>query len=246
MPKRRLPRDIQLIEDIAWQVLQEFLWQFTNIGQPAPKIPPVPVQDIARLLAGLDLEPVRGLQYQDQKLSGFLEPDIQLISYESDDIPARQLFSVAHELGHYYLHYKSWLERQSLPTLFPLEDESDVGSVVPRTPTYYRCSVADISLSQRSNDFVGGVDQGELLQALRVEQQRAHREAEANWFGAALLMPEPLIDDLLRAGYSSPHQLARQLGVSALAAEVRLVRLGLLDKLSRDRRSDDPTQKRFT
>ena len=243
MAKPRWFRDVEQVENKAWQVLQDFTRQFSNIGQPVPEMPPVPVQDIARLLAGLDLEAMPNLQHQGQKLSGLLEPDIQLISYELEDTPGRQSFSIAHELGHYYLHYLAWVQRQSLPTLFPLEDERQ--SEAQAESTYYRCSVDDIDMSQRNSGGVGGVDHGDLLRALRTEQRRARQETEANWFASALLMPVPFMDDLLREGYSTPHQLAARLEVSPLAAEVRLVRLGHLDKLSRDRRPDDPTQKRF-
>jgi Zn-dependent peptidase ImmA (M78 family) len=236
-------RDVEQVENKAWQVLQDFSRQFSEIGQPVPKMPPVPVQDIARLLAGLDLQAIPNLQHEGQRLSGLLEPDIQLISYALEDMPGRQSFSIAHELGHYYLHYLAWVQRQSQPTLFPLEDDTQSDAAANRT--YYRCSVEDIDANQRNSGGVGGVDQGDLLEVLRTEQRRARQEAEANWFASALLMPVPFMEDLLRAGYSSPHELAHRLGVSPLAAEVRLVRMGHLEKLDRDRRSDDPKQKRF-
>lgn len=242
MAKHRWFRDVEQVENKAWQILQEFTHQFTGIKQPIPKMPPVPVHDIARLLTGLDLEAVPNLRHHGQRLSGFLEPDIQLISYASEDIPARQCFTIAHELGHYYLHYQEWIQRQSVPMLFPLEDTEDK---VAQDNIYYRCAVEDINIDQRSSSGTGGVDHGDLLQALRAEQQRTRREAEANWFAAALLMPVPYVEDLLRSGYRSPHELADKLGVSSLAVEVRLLRMGHLEKLARDRRSDDPKQKSF-
>lgn len=238
--KKRWYRETEEIENKAWAVLQEFSRQFRQVGEAAPEMPPVPVQDIAQLLAGLDLEAVSGLQHQGQRLSGFLEPDIRLISYELADILPRQFFSIAHELGHYYLHYLPRAERQALPTLFPLEEVVEVNM-------YYRCSVEDIDLKQKdNNENIGGVDQTNMLQALRIEQKRAREEIQANLFAAALLMPVPYVEELVRAGHGSPRALADRLGVSPLAAEVRLVRMGYRDVLDRNRQPDDPTQRTFT
>lgn len=241
MAKKWWNKGIERIEDRAWQVIQAYKRQYVSIGEPIPDMPPVPVFDIASLFVGLDVEPITNLQYQGQKLSGLLEPDIRLISYESQDIPGRQAFSVAHEIGHYYLHYQDYVQRESMPTLFNL-DEYTEGAITRQS--YFRCSHKDINLNHKYGPL-GEEEQAKLQSSIRAEQIRIKRETEANWFASALLMPEPYVQELMRCSHNAPHQLAEYLGVSKLAAEVRLVRLGYIKHLSHEPHPADPTQTRF-
>jgi Zn-dependent peptidase ImmA (M78 family) len=65
--------------------------------------PVVPIYDVAES-KGLS---VRTIDMPDELkgVSGFLDPDEKVIYVSADDIPTRQLFTVAHELGHYVLEH---------------------------------------------------------------------------------------------------------------------------------------------
>jgi len=243
MTKQRWPGETQQIENKAWQVLQRFLEQFVVNGLTIPSIPPVPVQDIAQLLAGLAVVSVSNLQHKGQRLSGLLQPDIHLISCAAEDIPARQTFSIAHELGHFFLHYLALITYASQPTLFPLEDFPNKEH--SEEQNYYRCSGHDISMAPHKNSF-GSNEQADLLRSIRAEQLRTKREREANQFASALLMPIPYVERLIQEGIRSPRHLAEQLGVSPLAAEIRLVQLGYQNGLERDQHPADPIQGSFS
>jgi hypothetical protein len=220
-------------------VLQDFQRLFIQTGRPVPKMLPVPVYDIAAQLSGLDLEAVEDLAVNGQRLSGLLDAALRLISYEVNELAARQVFSVAHELGHYYLHYLPSRPAANQATLFQLEEPD-------QSRSYYRCVPTDIDTgSMRDKMSDKRVRFEDLATTLGPEQQRLRRETEANRFAAALLMPTPILRDLMQKGYTTPPGLASQLGVSPLAAEVRLVQLGYRQYLERDRRPGSPKQDRL-
>ncbi len=66
--------------------------------------PIVPVFEIAKTL-GLEVKIVR-MPEKLLSVSGFIDIPHKIIYVNSDDSPARRLFTVAHELGHYLLNHK--------------------------------------------------------------------------------------------------------------------------------------------
>ena len=93
----------------------------------------------------------------------------------------RDRFTLAHELGHYYLHY-----------VWPKQS----GKNIP-----------------------------DKVYALRKGSNRI--EWEANWFGAAFLMPKTVFRAAYRAADGSVWKLADRFHVSTKAVEVRIQDLGL-------------------
>jgi Zn-dependent peptidase ImmA (M78 family) len=63
--------------------------------------PPVPVQDIAERL-GLKVEVWTFSTSED--ISGFIDLSATKIVVNAEDVPQRQAFTIAHELGHWVLH----------------------------------------------------------------------------------------------------------------------------------------------
>jgi Zn-dependent peptidase ImmA (M78 family) len=236
MNERRMPRAVQQIEDRAWAVVAEFQRLLIRHGQMVPAMPPVPVMDIIAELAGLDVQAVADLEEAGQRLSGRLDPQLGVIAYAATESPGRCAFTVAHELGHYYLHH--------LPTLVPagqgqLFAEAEVGA----DPSYFRCADTDMEQVAPTPPWQQEeVAVGRFLAEFAVEQRRRAREVQANQFAAALLMPAHLVAAEIRAGHGSPVALAARLGVSPLAAEIRLRNLGYHRLAERKCHPDDEKQ----
>jgi len=141
------------------------------------------------------------------------------ILVERRDIVERRRFSVAHELGHYLLHF--------CPLVAHLDTDGHTSFVeglgYPRH-------------ASRSSDEVSGSPLPEARLLLTedqppAEELRARLEQEANAFAAALLMPEPVCQRLVArfgGSLSSAKRLASELLVSPAAMRVRLLDLGLL------------------
>jgi len=79
------------------------LWQ--AIAEPWRDYP-VDVELIATLLFDLGIERVPGLRLNGHEYAGLLQADAKLIAVEAEHHPHRQRFSVAHEVGHFVLHYQ--------------------------------------------------------------------------------------------------------------------------------------------
>jgi IrrE N-terminal-like domain len=67
------------------------------------------------------------------------------------------------------------------------------------------------------------LDNGELVDdAMYRSQLSSQEESQANFLAAEILMPIPLIQSLIAAGYKQPEQLAEKLEVSLTAMKIRL------------------------
>ncbi len=116
--------------------------------------------------------------FADKEISGVYNRQDNMIYISDSEQANRKAFTVAHELGHYFLH----------------EQKTD--------EVFYRAQIVNLSDEQKND------------------------EQEANWFAAALLMPEPQ----LRRYYSLTKNLAELatiFGVSSTAVYFRLKNLGL-------------------
>jgi hypothetical protein len=161
--------------------------------------PPIPVDDLAEELEGLDIQEAADLRLVPGApvvppgitLSGLLLPHelrIWVDAVEAARSPGRRRFTIAHELGHWRLHCR--------------------GQRHARAAVYCR------------SEEIGGD-----LETLRMGSVR---EREANRFAAALLMPEALVRREAAALKLNVLALARSFEVSSPAMKVRLQTLDLL------------------
>ncbi len=165
-----------------------------------------------------------------EPLAGFLHVDIHYgsIFVEAEDPLVRRRFSVAHELGHYLLHFQ--------PLLSLAESDHEY------------CEVTD-ALSHSDPFFLSG--QGEeqravstiVASSVRNQQQVlppfVQMEREANQFAAELLMPCDVINGLLARyatylrGDDLIWRMATEMLVSGESVHWRLHNLGLLSVLEK-------------
>lgn len=88
----------------AERVLARARSEFVFLGEPWNAYQ-VNVDLIATLLFEMGIQRVPDLRVGDREYAGFLDAPARLIAIESDHHPHRQRFSVAHEIGHFVLHY---------------------------------------------------------------------------------------------------------------------------------------------
>ncbi len=158
-------------------------------------------------------------QMPQEPLAGFLYAyaDFGCIFVESGDVLVRRRFSVAHELGHYLLHFRPLLtDGGANGNLILIE-------TAPRT-----------SQEPEFNDLpMGSIKFNGADQALKPPLTDEQMERQANQFAAELLMPADLLQELV--GFYTPHfqgddliwRLATDLLVSKLAMRWRLRTLGI-------------------
>lgn len=176
------------------------------------------------LRRGAILEPLNGMNQE--PLAGYINVNSIAgnIFVEHTDLVVRRRFSVAHELGHYVLHFlplitSGFFERYEQVEIvevlapFPLEEETE------DLPT------GRIYLPNRAD----------LASSLPAYEQM---EREANQFAAELLMPEETVRELL-GRYAASCQgddlvwrLAGEMLVSRSAMRLRLRNLRLLTTLT--------------
>jgi Zn-dependent peptidase ImmA (M78 family) len=132
-------------------------------------------------------------KFSDDSLVGMVAKrgdDITILVNQTDP-PGRKRFTIAHELGHHFLHL--------------LRD----GEIVDGEKNLFRQPKDDQEQRQVSPEL--------------------RREYQANWFAAALLMPE----EEVRAAWAeadSVKAMALRFNVSEVAMGIRLNQLGLLDE----------------
>jgi hypothetical protein len=169
---------------------------------------PVPVETIADSHYGLlvqeeiDLARVAGLP-EGIHISGFLEPakrEIWIDAEEALRVPARRRFTIGHELGHWVLDCNL--------------GRSGGGAIHCRTETMTE---------------EGAVEEENGKPKLARPPHFPQREIDANQFGAALLMPRPLIKSEQAWLDGDVRRMAQAFGVSAMAMERRLWFFGQLD-----------------
>lgn len=67
---------------------------------------PIPIEEIIEFQLGINIVPLPGL-HRDLELDGFISSDLKEISVDAtacDAYPARYRFTLAHEVGHIFLH----------------------------------------------------------------------------------------------------------------------------------------------
>jgi Zn-dependent peptidase ImmA (M78 family) len=166
--------------------------------------------------------PISGFFYAYQYKGGF----VGCILVEKRDPVVRRRFSVAHELGHYKLHFEPWLIQLS-------PEQMNEGVLMTDTMIYP-------SQSENPNVLTAGagnalpIDMGEVVRQ-PVMVMNDDDEIEANQFAAALLMPESAVRQRAAEFFPPAGQprgylasrLAGEFLVSKEAMAFRLATLGL-------------------
>lgn len=89
----------------AQRVLREARAELESLGEPWDAYT-VDVEFVATLLFGLGVQHVPDLRVGSREYAAFLDGDAKLIAVEGRHHEHRQRFSVAHEVGHYVLHFQ--------------------------------------------------------------------------------------------------------------------------------------------
>jgi Zn-dependent peptidase ImmA (M78 family) len=183
---------------------------------------PVPIVEIC-ILRGLSINASPSLKFQDKKLAGMLDAPKKAIYYEARDILGRQHFSIAHELGHWELHWPT-LKQAHVKGQYRQAE----GQFVDYEDMFARYFRDDKNFASGS----GLLFRDENNKRIHSNPQL---EADANYFAQYLMMPEDWIrqraEHLFGLTYSTAkHILAHQFEVSDMAMDIRLKQLGLYDK----------------
>lgn len=96
-PRRRAEQESE-------RVLERARTEFAALDEPWDNYL-IDVELIATLLFDLGIQRVPDLRAGDRLYAGFLDADAKLIAIEATHHPHRQRFSIAHEIGHFVLHY---------------------------------------------------------------------------------------------------------------------------------------------
>jgi Zn-dependent peptidase ImmA (M78 family) len=129
-------------ENEAARVLELARAEFEALREPFDPYQ-VDVELLAAILFDLGVQKVPDLRVGEREYAGFLDADANLVAVEANHHEHRQRFSIAHEVGHYVLHY--------LPRTAP-------GGV-------FACTTADMETSA----LPGGGASAERLQHIRQE-----------------------------------------------------------------------------
>ncbi len=226
------------IEQQTAQVLVEFRQKLEEAGLSVPPIPPVPTEYLALTTTNLTVRGVRGLTAEGKKLSGLLDPEKAEICYEENDPLGRQSFSIAHELGHYYLHLLLPRQQSQQPNLF--ESTAPEGEIsgffreqAEMPPTkFYRCSETEIGLPEEETKSAkiplsDPITQARLSQIMRQKEWASRLEWEANTFASSLLMPKEWMKNLHAQYAEDLEAIAEVLGLTIGAVRYRLNKLNL-------------------
>jgi DNA helicase II / ATP-dependent DNA helicase PcrA len=176
-----------------------------------PLTPPLAVEDLADLLYFLAIDTTQALP---DTLAGRLYIEERIIEVRSSDPPTRQRFTIAHEIGHYRLHYVA--EGGQL-RLYDCATHAIQDAVAEDRP--------DLPSSEKS--FSDTFAAASLLH--KAEPPNTRRlEIEANAFAAELLMPAYLVEDAVQRYGTDLTALAEHFAVSLQAMRYRLEKLLLL------------------
>jgi Zn-dependent peptidase ImmA (M78 family) len=178
-------------------VLEEWSREFNPLDFP------IPVEDIADLKCHLAIDTTDALP---PKMAGRLYVSERIIEVRHDDIPQRQRFTIAHELGHYWMHVL--IEKLHL--------------------TGFVCSSDAVSPVESTSESIilPGFTLDHVASARQIDERDLRRiEIEANTFAAELLMPAQLVEQAIDAFGTDIGILAARFGVSRQAMQIRLEKL---------------------
>lgn len=166
--------------------------------------------------------PISGFFYAYQYRGGF----VGCILVEKRDPVVRRRFSVAHELGHYKLHFEPWLTQLS-------PEQMEEGILLTDAMVYPKQSDNADSLTAGTGNALP-LYMGEIIHQPAMIMSN-EQETEANQFAASLLMPEDNVRKRVTQFHPPAGQprgylasrLASEFLVSKEAMAFRLATLGL-------------------
>lgn len=232
------------IEDLAALKVQEFQQRLKEAGLSVPPIPPVPAEYIALTISELSVRGVPELLYDGKPLSGLLDMERAEILYNENEPAGRRAFTIAHELGHYFLHYLPAVEMARQPTLFDGLDFPHFDKLKRAekpAARFFRCNdlVVAPAAPEESTDEPVSVPrltrcqledtetQANLAKIIRLKELADRTEWEANIFARGLLMPSELVRWLNKKHDGEVAVMADELGVTQTALRYRLNGLNL-------------------
>ena len=131
-------RRLRDIEVAAWSARALASKRFTDLGATLERVCDMALA--AMVLTSGTVDPAPNLMREGERLAGILEGSkvCPTIFFEQFDPLVRQRFSIAHELGHYYLHAQC--NESSVPIAYqrcvqhrvdaePLSDDSEAGDI---------------------------------------------------------------------------------------------------------------------
>lgn len=207
------------IEAVTASFLREKLNCLKTLGVEV-KTPPVPIAEIC-LEHGLSLNPQIELRLHAEKLAGMLNAIQKAIYYEARDVLGRQNFSLAHELGHFVLHWPSF-KRQVESRGWRMNEGQFVDHESTFTPYFDDSNY----LPSESKAFFRINGTHKVIRDKQIEN-------EANLFAQFILLPESLVTEVTRSLFGLPYEsakqlLAQQFEVSEAAMDLRLKQLQLI------------------
>jgi Zn-dependent peptidase ImmA (M78 family) len=239
------------IEDMALKKVAEFQRCLQAAGLSVPEMPPIPAEYIALTITELSLRALPGLAHDGKAMAGLLDMERGELLYEENDPVGRQNFSIAHELGHYFLHYIPAVDLSRQPTLFDTLEfpGPEPGVTLERAVTpaarFFRCSENNVTASATEDEngetaseqpaappkIMGRVSRqsldkpetkAQLAKAIRSKEMADRTEWEANIFARGLLMPSDLVRSLNKKHAGDVEAIALELGVTQTALRYRL------------------------
>jgi Zn-dependent peptidase ImmA (M78 family) len=240
------------IEDLAVKKVAEFCRCLQAAGLSVPEIPPVPAEYIALTITELSLRGIKDLSHEGKAMAGLLDMESRELLYEEGDPAGRQNFSIAHELGHYFLHYLPAVNLAQQPTLFDslefpgLAPGAKLERAVQPAARFFRCSELAVTATASETDSAedetaeaapaqpapsGRVSRRELdqpetkaqlVRLLKLKEEADRTEWEANIFARGLLMPSDLVRSLNKKYGGDVEAIAAELGVTQTALRYRL------------------------
>ena len=229
------------IEEQAGRKIAQFQRTLQAAGLSVPDMPPVPVEYLALTVTELSLRSITRLSHEGRRLAGMLDMERAEIIYEDNDPTGRQNFTIAHELGHYFLHYLPALELARQPTLFDTphpELDEKLARSGSRPARFFRCTENELSADSESEatptpakigrqELEDPGTQVHLAKIIRLRELQDRIEWEANIFARSLLMPSELVRRLNKKHAGDVNAMAAELAVTPTALRYRLNGLGL-------------------
>lgn len=207
------------IEALAASILADSSAELQRLGFSI-SVPPVPIAEIC-ILRGLSVNSQVNLHYESMKLAGMLDALQKAVYYEARDILGRQHFSIAHELGHYVIHWPEVVRKLDGEGAHDVE-----GQFVDLEDTFTRYFEGDETTPLQSGVLFRIEGKKRIVRSQRME-------TEANYFAQFIMLPERTVLNAVETIMGLPyetakHVLAHQFEVSVAAMDLRLRQLGVL------------------
>jgi hypothetical protein len=198
---------------LSYEDIRDYAEEFLAEYHPQGSVP-TPIEQIVEFDFGMDIIPIPGLRAE-VGVDAFLSSDLESIAMDEDVMThskARYRFSLAHELGHHWIH-------DELYQAVKVQTVKDWKTVQEEIGDHY------FFFEYQANSFAGLI----LVPpaALKARFTRRLEEAKARGLRGADLLRHPLRNRINEG-------LAHEFEVSDQTMSIRLEKDGLLPPISRD------------